>query len=137
LFVITHHFGALNTGYENLFGLKQASIRLGLEYGLLDKLGFGVGLNSDKNTWDGFLKYKVFRQSKGARRMPLTITLFASTAIYTTKWDDPTRKNYFTSRMSYAFQAIFARKFGDRLSLQLMPSLVHINMVLFVKIKTT
>jgi hypothetical protein len=52
LFLITHHFGAINTGYENLFGLKQASIRLGLEYGLTNWLGFGAGLNTDRNTWD-------------------------------------------------------------------------------------
>ena len=129
LFLITHHFGALNTGYENLFGLKQATIRLGLEYGVTDWLGFGVGLNTLQNTWDGFLKIKALRQSKGARRMPLTLTIFGSTAIYTTKWSDPSRKNYFTSRISYASQLIIARKFGERFSFQLAPTYVHVNLV--------
>ena len=59
LFLITHHFGELNSGYENLFGLKQATIRLGFEYGVTDRLGLGFGLNTYKNTWDGFLKYKI------------------------------------------------------------------------------
>jgi len=129
LFLITHHFGAINTGYENLFGLKQATIRLGLEYGVTDWLGLGVGLNTLKNTWDGFLKVKVLRQSTGARRMPLTMTLFGSTAIYTTKWEDPARENYFSSRISYASQVIIARKFGDRFSFQIAPTYVHINLV--------
>jgi len=129
LFLITHHFGAINTGYENLYGLKQASIRLGLEYGLTSWLGFGAGLNTDKNTWDGFIKVKVLRQSKGAKKMPFTLDLFANTAIYTTKWSEPNRTNYFSSRMSYAFQAMLARKFGNALSLQIMPSMVHKNMV--------
>jgi opacity protein-like surface antigen len=129
LFLITHHFGALNTGYENLYGLKQASIRLGLEYGLTDWLGFGVGLNTDKNTWDGFVKAKVLRQSTGARKMPVTVDLFANTAIYTTKWTEPDRTNYFSSRMSYAFQVMIARKFCNYFSLQITPSLVHKNMV--------
>jgi len=129
LFLITHHFGAINTGYENLFGLKQATIRLGLEYGLTPWLGFGAGLNTDKNTWDGFIKIKALRQSSGARNIPLTIDLFANTAIYTTKWEDPERKNYFTSRMTYAFQILFARKFGNSVSLQITPSLVHKNLV--------
>ena len=129
LFLITHHFGALNTGYENLFGLKQAYIRLGLEYGINDWLGLGAGLNTYQNTWDGFLKVKALRQSTGAKRMPLTMTLFGSTSIYTTKWSDPDRKNYFTSRMSYAFQVIIARKFNQRLSLQLAPTYVHKNLV--------
>lgn len=129
LFLITHHFGALNTGYENLFGLKQATIRLGVEYGLTDRIAFGLGLNTLKNTWDGFLKVKILRQSTGARKMPVSLSVFASTAIYTTKWENPDRQNYFTSRMSYAFELLLARKFGKLLSLQLMPALVHKNLV--------
>jgi hypothetical protein len=129
LFLITHHFGAINSGYENLYGLKQATIRLGLEYGLTDRIGFGVGLNTYMNTWDGFLKWKILRQSTGAKRMPLTLSLFANTAIYTTKWEVPERQNYFTSRMSYCFELLIARKFGQRLSLQLMPAMVHKNLV--------
>jgi hypothetical protein len=129
LFVITHHFGALNTGYENLFGLKQASIRLGMEYGLTKRIGFGLGLNTDRNTWDGFIKVKVLRQSKGAKKMPVSLSIFGNTAIYTTKWEVPERKNYFSSRISYCMQLMIARKFGNSLSLQITPSYVHRNMV--------
>lgn len=129
LFLITHHFGAINTGYENLFGLKQANIRLGLEYGLTSWLGFGAGLNTDKNTWDGFVKVKLLRQSKGARRIPVTIDAFANTAIFTTKWANPDQANYFSSRMSYAFQVMIARKFGNLVSLQITSSMVHKNLV--------
>lgn len=129
LFLITHHFGAINTGYENLFGLKQATIRLGLEYGLTNWLGLGAGLNTDKNTWDGFVKFKVLRQSKGARKMPVTLDIFANTAIYTTKWADPSRTNYFSSRITYACQLLIARKFGNNLSLQITPSYIHKNIV--------
>jgi hypothetical protein len=129
LFLISHHFGAINTGYENLFGLKQATIRLGLEYGLTKWLGFGAGLNTDKNTWDGFIKVKALRQSTGARKMPVTLDIFANSAIYTTKWSDPNRTNYFSSRISYAMQVMVARKFGNILSLQITPSYVHKNLV--------
>jgi len=133
LFIITHHFGALNTGYENLFGLKQAAIRLGLEYGVNNRLGLGFGLNTYKNTWDGFLKYKILRQSKGARRMPLTLDILGGTSVYTTKWEVPDRKNYFASRINYTIQLLLARKFGERLSFQLTPTLVHKNLVVDVK----
>ena len=127
LFLIGHHFGAINTGYENLFGLKQANIRLGLEYGINDWLGCGLGLNTYQNTWDGFLKAKVLRQSTGSRKMPVTLDIFANTAIFTTKWSNPDRTNYFTSRMSYCFELMIARKFGQRLSIQLVPGFVHKN----------
>lgn len=129
LFIVTHHFGAMNGGYEQLFGLKQSTVRIGGEYGLTKHLAFGAGINTDRNTWDGFLKYKILRQTKGKRKMPLSLSAFASTAVYTTKWENPERKNYFSSRMSYAFQLIIARKFSERISLQIMPSMVHINLV--------
>ena len=128
-FVFSHHFGAINTGYENLYGLKQSQVRLGLEYGITRWLGIGVGLNTLNNTWDGFLKYKALRQSKGGRKMPITLTIYGSTAIYTTKWTVPDRKNYFSSRISYAAQVIVARKFGQRFSLQIAPTYVHVNLV--------
>ncbi len=128
-FIFSHHFGAINTGYENLFGLKQSQVRLGLEYGVTDWLGMGVGLNTLQNTWDGYVKVKALRQSKGARKMPLTMSIFGSTAIYTTKWQDPNRKNYFSSRMSYCLQVIVARKFGQRFSLLISPTYVHLNLV--------
>ncbi len=129
LFLVTHHFGALNTGYSNLFGLKQAAIRIGMEYGLNKRLAFGIGLNTDKNTWDGFLKYKVLRQKSGGKKFPFSLSLFANTAVYTTKWENPDRKNYLSSRMTYCIQVLIARKFGSRLSLQITPSMVHKNLV--------
>lgn len=129
LFIVTHHFGALNTGYENLFGLNKAYIRLGLEYGVTKWMGIGAGLNTEKNTWDGFVKFKVLRQSSGARVMPVTVDLFANTAIQTKKWEIPERKNEFSHRMSYAFQLLIARKFCSAFSLQIMPAMVHKNLV--------
>jgi hypothetical protein len=45
------------------------------------------------------------------------------------KFSDDTRKNYFYSRFYYTHQVLVARKFNDRLSLQLMPTLVHRNLV--------
>ena len=128
-FSITHHFGALNTGYENLFGLKQAFIRLGFDYGVTKWMGIAIGLNTDKNTWDGSTKIKLLRQSKGAKKMPVSMDIFGNVAVFTTKWSDPTRTNYFTSRVTYACQLLIARKFGNSLSLQITPSYVHKNMV--------
>ncbi len=128
-FLITHHFGALNTGYENLYGLKQASIRLAVEYGVTKWLGLAVAINTDKNTWDGSAKVKILRQCKGAKNVPVTIDLYGNAAVYTTKWSDPTRTNYFSSRLTYDFQVMIARKFGNSVSLQITPSYVHKNIV--------
>ncbi|MCD4732091.1 MAG: DUF5777 family beta-barrel protein [Bacteroidales bacterium] len=132
LFMIQHRFGRINTGIYELFGLDQASIRFGFEYGVVDWLSIGYGRSSFEKTYDGFLKFKILRQSSGARRMPLTLSYYVSTAITSLKWEDmgvEERTNYFSSRVSYAHQILIARKFNSNLSLQLMPSLVHKNLV--------
>src|SRR5277367_5677221 len=44
-FIFAHRFGPINSGIYNLYGLDQAYTRIGLEYGLTDRLGLGVGRN--------------------------------------------------------------------------------------------
>ena len=127
--LIGHRFGRVNGSAKEFFGLDNATIRLGLEYGITDNLNIGFGRSSFEKTYDGFLKYRVLRQSTGKRKMPLTMTLFASMAIKSQDFADNNRENYFTSRMSYAFQIMLARKFSERLSFQLTPTLIHRNLV--------
>jgi len=126
---ISHRFGTLNGGAYELFGLDNASIRIGVDYGVSGRITIGLGRSSFEKTYDGFLKYKFLRQSTGKRNMPLTAALFASTAIQTLKWQDPERENYFSSRMYHTFQLILGRKFSEGLTLQLSPTLVHRNLV--------
>ena len=80
-FIFSHRFGAINSGSYNLFGLDQAYVRLGLEYGITDHLGVGFGRNSVDKTMDGYLRYRFLRQSSGARNMPVTVTAFVNGAI--------------------------------------------------------
>ena len=126
---ISHRFGFINSGISDLFGLDQASIRIGGDYGITDRLMIGIGRSSFEKTYDGFLKMKVLRQSTGKKNMPVTASLLASTAIKTVEFQDPDRINYFSSRLYYTFQALVGRKFNESLSLQLSPTLVHRNLV--------
>lgn len=126
---ISHRFGFLNGGPYELWGLDQASIRIGGEYGISDRLMIGLGRSSFEKTYDGFLKWKVLRQSKGKKNMPITASLLATTAIKTLKFQDPDRDNLNSSRLYYTFQAILGRKFSESFSLQLSPTLVHRNLV--------
>jgi len=129
IFVVSHHFGTVNQGFYEFFGLDQATTRIGFEYGINDWLAIGIGRSTLNKTFDGFAKVKVLRQSSGVRNMPLSISYFGSMAISTLKWQDPDRKNYFTSKMSFAHQILIARKFSNAFSFQLMPTLVHRNLV--------
>lgn len=129
-FIFAHRFGPINGGVYELFGLDQAYVRLGLEYGVTDQLGLGFGRNSVDKTMDGFVRYKILRQSKGARNIPVTITAFGNAAIKTSpKKEDSVLPITFEDRLSYTTQLLIARKFTPSFSLQLMPTLVHKNTV--------
>lgn len=126
---ISHRFGFLSGGAYELFGLDQAYIRIGLDYGITDRLMVGWGRSNFEKTYDVFFKYKLLRQSTGKKNMPVTLSWFSSSSINTLKWQDTTRVNYFTSRLSYTHQLILGRKFSESTSLQIMPTLVHRNIV--------
>ncbi len=129
LFTISHHFGRLNQGAYDFFGLDQATIRLGLEYGINDRLSVGIGRSTYQKTFDGFLKVKLLRQSTGVRNMPLSVSLFSSSDLFSLKWQDTERSNYFSSRLSFVNQLLIARKFSESFSVQLTPTYIHKNLV--------
>lgn len=126
---ISHRFGFINGGIYELFGLDQASIRIGADYGITDRLTIGFGRSSYQKTYDGFIKYKLLRQSTGLKNMPVTVAVLGTMAITTLKWEDPNRDNLFSSRLYYTTQVIIGRKFSNGISFQLSPSLVHRNLV--------
>ena len=129
IFIVSHHFGRINSGWYEFFGLDQANIRLGFEYGINDWLAIGIGRTSYQKIYDGFVKVKLLRQSTGARKMPVSVSYFGNMAITSLEWQEPDRENYFTSRMQYGHQLLIARKCNRYLSLQLMPTLIHRNLV--------
>lgn len=128
-FKISHRFSPISNGFYDIFGLDGASIRFGLDYGITDRLMVGVGRSSFQKVYDGFVKYKILRQSTGKRNMPITLVYLADIQIKTQKFADPERENYFSSRLNYTHQILIGRKFSEGFSAQLMPTLVHRNLV--------
>jgi hypothetical protein len=126
---IQHRMGRLDQGFVELFGLDQAAFAFGFEYGVLDWLMVGVGRSTLEKQYDGFIKVKLLRQSKGKVNMPLSVIGYAGIGINGTPWAHPERVNYFSSRMSYTYQLIIGRKFGERVGLQVAPTFVYKNLV--------
>ena len=127
---ISHRFGAINEGKYTLFGLDgPATIRIGADYGITDRLNIGIGRSSYEKTFDGFVKFKFLRQSRGAKKnTPITACILKSTTITTLK-PPVGRVNYFSSKLFYTGQLIVGRKFSKAFSLQLSPTIVHRNLV--------
>ncbi len=128
-FKISHRFATIDEGIYNLFGIDQATIRIGFDFGLTDQLSVGVNRNSVRKAYDGFVKYKFLRQSTGKRNMPISVAIILGTAVETQKPDDPTRENYFSSRLFYTSQLLIGSKLNDYITLELAPSYVHRNLV--------
>jgi Membrane bound beta barrel domain (DUF5777) len=128
-FRILHRFGNMNDGLYELFGLDNATMRMSFDFGITKNLMFGFGRSTNQKELDGFIKYRIFHQSKGKGAMPVSLLAVAGSVLNTLKWTDPTRKNYFTSRLGYYGQLIAGRKFSESISLQFMPTVVHRNLV--------
>lgn len=145
-FRIEHRFGDIaggGGGVQTLYGFDQSTdIRFGFEYGITDK--FMVGFGRSKGTaslgamgspysslLDGFVKYRLLHQKDGGS--PISIGLLG-TMSYTymkTSTDFTSVANFPKDvyRFAYSSQLNIARKFGKRISLAVMPTLVYRNYV--------
>ncbi len=125
-FRINHRFGLLNSGLDQFWGLDIARIRLGLEYGLTDKLMVGVGRNNfSKKAFDYFAKYRILSQTN-TQSVPISLSGFISAAVDITK--EPGTSEL-VDRTTYTYQLLIARKFTEGISFQLTPTLIHRNQV--------
>ena len=124
---ISHRFNPINEGAYTLYGLDNASMRMGVDYGINKWLMVGVGRSTFEKTYDFLAKAKLLRQSTGKVNMPFSLNYAGSMIWKTIK--DPSLTNY-ADRLSYSHQLIIARKFNDFFSLQLAPTFVHYNSVL-------
>jgi len=126
---ILHRFGEINSGPNNLFGLDQANMRMGFDYGLLNSLTIGVGRSNVGKELDGFIKFRPVWQSTGPGSFPFSIVLVSGITAHTQPWTDTANKNYLSNRMAFYHEIIIGRKFSEHFSLQVSPVFVHRNLV--------
>jgi len=126
-FMIQHRFGTINQGAYNLFGLDNATMRFGFDYGLTNTLSIGVGRSTFEKMFDGYLKYKLIRQTED-NAVPVTADIVGGLYYNSLKYDS---KPYLNSkyRTAYSAELLIARKFSRNLSLQLTPVWIHNNLV--------
>ncbi|BAV06675.1 hypothetical protein SAMN05421788_107335 [Filimonas lacunae] len=127
-FVIQHRFGQLNSGAYNLFGMDNATLRLGLDYGITDRLAVGIGRSSYLKTFDGYVKYKLLQQTDAKGHMPVSVSLLGTMSNYTQKIPEKDFLN-FKYRTAYTGEILVARKITSCLSIQLTPTYLHYNLV--------
>ena len=128
-FMVQHRFGTVENGFYDLFGLDEAAVHYDLKYGLHERLAFGLGRSSWQKTYDVMVKAKLVRQTKGqGKAFPLTVVLFSNMGINALRKDAIIKDN-FANRIRYLQQLIVGRKFNERISLQVVPTWIHKNLV--------
>lgn len=127
-FIIAHRFGKTVNDANQLWGLDGAQMRMGLQYGITNNLMIGMGRNSNDKTLDAFFKYKLLTQSSGDKNMPITLTLLGYGALKPQL--NKTLVEYNTKqKLSSSAQLLIGRKVSEKLSLQIMPTYLHRNLV--------
>lgn len=129
-FIIQHRFGRMDEGFEkgknfDLFGiLGVANIRLGINYGITDKLTIGLGATKYNYLYDLQWKYLILQQTQG-NGSPISASYFGNTSIATFSNESLEIVN----RVSYYHQLLIARKINKRLSLQIAPTFTYFNLI--------
>lgn len=117
-------FASVDRGFYEWFGLDSAYARIGVDYAITDRFMVGFGRTKLNKEFDLNLSYKIMRQSKGAKNMPLTISLYGAGMVSSTKAPQGT-DIAFGDRLSSVLQLLVARNFMDRFSLQVAPIWVY------------
>ena len=110
------------------FLADAVSTRFGIDYAISDNFTFGAGYNNHDKVTDGYLKYKLLKQLKGSKKMPVSVTLVQTLSHRTSENSNgnlyaPTITT--TNKFSFASQVLIARKLNTNLSLQVSPMFIH------------
>ena len=116
LMLLQHRFGDIDGGLYQLFGLDQALMRIGFEYGLNDNLNIGIGRSTFMKTYDVSGKFQISQQNSD---FPLSLAISAESSIPTIRDYFPENKNNFSEKLSYNAAIHIAKtfkKFGVQIS---------------------
>ena len=120
-FQILHRFksSARDAGSRNFYGLDSGAwISIGLAYGLTETIDVGLRRTNLEHDYESYVRWTPLRQ--GAGRAPVSLGLRGSLSNL--------RETGAFNRNRAGVQVILARRFGERLSLMLVPTYVtHTN----------
>lgn len=129
-FMVSHHFSSLWTkdgGSQNLgqfFGINSgvAQTYLSFDYSPANYLNLGLAM-AGRSRYEGWAKFRILRQETGGG-MPVSLGWYSMAHVNTAKDPDI---SFSWNKWSFLHQILVARKFSDRFSMQLMPTVVHFN----------
>jgi hypothetical protein len=127
---IQHRFSLIEN-IENLFGIYgSANTRIGLNYGITDRLMIGAGTTKDYKLQDIQWKYLILQQTED-NSMPVSLSYYGNMVADLRPEENfgPAESFKEIHRLSYFTQLIVARKFNDKISVQVAPTFAYFNSV--------
>jgi hypothetical protein len=134
-FLISHHFDYFwdkNRNFKqnagHLFGLNSglAKTYLSFDYSPTSFANLGLAATGSA-TYEGWVKFKLLRQQVGSG-MPVSVSWFSMANINTNTKEE---NEFVANRWSFMHQLLIARKISNKFSLQIMPTLIHLNVVAY------
>lgn len=124
---IMHNFGLVSGGVKDFWGLDNgAAVRLGIDYGITDKLSVGIGRTSREDNVDLRFKYTVLNQMRSGK-IPVQVSIKGDIGINTQKEN---RFDFtFQERLNTFGSITVARKFNETFSFQVAPMISNFNTV--------
>ncbi len=127
---IQHRFSLIEN-YHNLFGIYgSANTRIGLNYGITDRLMIGAGTTKDYQLQDIQWKYLILQQTED-NRIPVSLSYYGNMLFDLRKEEvfGPAESFREIHRLSYFTQLILARKINNAISVEIAPSVSYFNSV--------
>jgi hypothetical protein len=125
---IQHRFAEIKE-ISDLFGIYgSANTRIGLSYGVTDKIMLGFGTTRKNMLQDLEWKYSILTQTS---KMPISLSYHGNAVLDArdSKFFGPEEDYKSAYRMSYLNELIISSRVGDKVSLQVAPTFVWFNAV--------
>ena len=126
-FIVSHRFGTVKDGFQNLFGLDQAVTHLNFVYGISENVNISASRSSNQKIYELGSKIRLVKQRKGEN--PFNIVVYSSVLANTGLDKDHLPKLEFKHRLSYVAQLLVSRKMNSKLSFILSPTFFHDNYI--------
>ena len=133
-FMVAHHFSYIwneGAGTQNnlaqFLGLNSgvAHTYLSFDYSPLDYMNLGVAM-AGSSRYEGWAKFRVLRQQTGMKNIPVSVSWYSMAHVNAAK--DPEVDDTW-NKWAFVHQLLIARKMSDKISLQIMPTVIHFNVV--------
>ena len=125
---IQHRFSEIKE-IKDIYGIYgSANTRIGLSYGISDKIMVGFGTTRKNMLQDLEWKYAILTQTS---KMPISLSYHGNAVLDARdqKFFGPEEDYQFAYRMSYLNELIISSRIGDKVSLQVVPTFVWFNAV--------